>query len=101
MTNPVHPDQPYTPSTDEVREVWVQHRRTTGSLFREADLEHDRFVTSVRRDAQADALEEAAWEVVRGAGLLSPPRGGQHPAVTWLRARAAAIRRNENEDTRG
>ena len=57
---PVNLDQPYTPytpSVDELREVWAQHRRVAGCLFREADFEFDRMLASVRRYAQAEAID--------------------------------------------
>ncbi len=74
MSDPVHPDQPYTPSTDEVREVtntalresylYAQlhvrghHTDELGTkLTVSLNKAFDRFFASVRRDAQAEQRE--------------------------------------------
>lgn len=44
------------------------------------------------RNHVARALENAAWEIERGAGLVPPP-SGPHPARQWLKDRAVEVRR--------
>jgi hypothetical protein len=119
MTDPVHPDQPYTPSTDWIR-ILVgnaathakdiplgmtpeQHRAHWYENFDRWLADHD---ASVRRDAQADALKGELTEfrkrVQQAFEWPNPELAMQVLAkIEFLMISerfpiAAAIRRNEN-----
>ena len=84
-------DEPYTPSTEQVRSHYVFDQSNRWDADR--GIAFDRWLASVRRDAQADALEEVAnlIEPMSGIGLANgAPRSD---VAEWVRRRAAAIRR--------
>ena len=104
MTNPVHPDQPYTPSTEQVRRVYslAPVNLLTGGKPNPdpgyAGEQFDRWLASVRRDAQADAWDEC----VRRVADMPISGTGYARIIRWAMPtnpyRAAAIRRGEGEE---
>ena len=105
MTDPIHPDQPYTPSGDEIREA-VLWQYDAGSKSEQVGGElFDRWLASVRRDAQAEqretdaALAESRHDLPVGAdttGRVFMQSTARFPDDG--RRIADAIRRNENGD---
>jgi len=109
MSDPVHPDQPYTPSVREVRRVYslAPVNLLTGGKPNPtpeyAGEQFDRWLASVRRDAQAEQRETDA---VIAESRHNLPVGADTTGRVFMQSTArfpddgrriaAAIRRNEN-----
>jgi hypothetical protein len=110
-----HPDQPYTPSTDDELRQWTADEQVTVdsicavlSTVTWRDSEDIRafdiadallpLIASVRRDAQADAWDEC----VRRVADMPISGTGYARIIRWAMPtnpyRAAAIRRGEGEE---
>lgn len=96
----------YTPTTDELRDIWVDYNlnplpRSQGiSLIETAQADFTRWLESVRDEAKAEALREAAgefqvntWASVLTGGIVTRTRNGQEVS-DWLRARANQYKEN-------
>lgn len=91
----------YTPTTDEIRNVWgefseyggLTNRTSGGSLIDARYAEFDRWLATHDRDIQVQALRDAAYalrtdEAAYGGNraVLGPPEG-----ASWLLRRAARL----------
>lgn len=67
----MHGAQEYTPTTDELRDIWVDYNlnplpRSQGiPLVETAQADFDRWLETVRAEAKAEALNESATELNR------------------------------------
>ena len=99
----------YTPTLEDMRAVWVSHRafnnfgKSFGKFWEaKANAEFDRWLETVRAEAKAEALREAAgefqvntWASVLTGGIVTRTRNGQEVS-DWLRARANQYKENQS-----
>lgn len=82
--------EPFVPHADSIQTAWVlmcqQSRVSTQPPVEELEAEFDRFLTRVRREAKAEALREAAGDIVWSAETL--PHMTPHDAARGLMRRA-------------
>lgn len=71
---------------DDARGDWVDHECSQGGSITKAEARWDAMIAKVK----ADALREAAGDLIREAGLIPMPNL-EHPAVRALWARADRI----------
>lgn len=98
----------YTPTTDEIRNVWgefseyggLTNRTSGGSLIDARYAEFDRWLATHDRDIQAQALRDAALELnlpgSNATGLYAGHHASgyneaDHDAEIWLTERAADL----------
>jgi hypothetical protein len=75
----------YTPTEEQVRNVWGGFRVNAGMSYGYADAEFNRFIASVKTAALREAAEN--WR----------NNGWGHTAVTWLDDRADTIEKGAGE----
>jgi len=87
----------YTPTTDELRDIWVDYNlnplpRSQGiPLVETAQAEFDRWLETVRAEAKAEALQDAADEV-----LGYDPRVSLRGIYAALKFRANQYKENQS-----
>ena len=77
----------YTPDTEQVREQYTREQPPHIGTVSQKGSEFERWLEQIKREAKAEALEEAASE------WRATQRTNDHLLAQWLRARAAQHRK--------
>lgn len=89
----------YTPTTDEIRNVWgefseyggLTNRTSGGSLIDARYAEFDRWLATHDRDIQAQALREVAERILPYSGIGLANGATRSDVSAWLTDRAARL----------
>lgn len=95
MSNPLNPDgEEYTPATENVEHSYVAYRSSKVDLIT-GHHEFTRWLGTVRAEAKAEALEEAAQDVRASEFWITPMHNAAKEIRFWLRARANQYKENQ------